>query len=298
MSNLRRPPTAFAIPATIHVPNYATPSQAVAQAPPPPPPTLGATADGYEQNVVRIAWPTRSSMPTPVFKTSRRFRAIDVYITPTAANPISAANNECILTVRVFAIAAGIRSEVARGRVRFSTDAAGNLRERFTFPNWCVAARSSSAQYEVVIERRQAAVQADPTGDLQIAYVATDEMTEAPPHIGAIWANGVAESSDIVLGAAGLAQLQGPFEVLAITGTLDEAVAANRWLMLFDTLSTGNINGQAPIASWPMSSANMGVLGQPVVTPLRANLSPRLIVSSTGGSLTASGDGFCNMLIR
>lgn len=298
MKKLREASPNLVLPASIRVPSNVYDPPVAPALPPEPNQQLGSlSTSDFETNLFKIPWPERNASSVSLFKTRKRWRAIDVYVTSTAANPLPTASNEIILSVYVFAIAAGIRTIVATGRVRWSTDAAGTLRETFALPAWVAAARSGGERYEVALHLQQAAAFTRPTGELQVSYVATDEAVEPPPNVGAIWASKTL-TTDCKLGAAGLTLMPGPFEVLEVTGALSDAALVNRWAQFFDTLSIGNINGTVPRWSAPMMAIHGGIIGQAIRTPFRFLQAPRLCVSTTSLALTQAADGGVNFLVR
>ena len=139
----------------------------IAVAPPLPAIVADGVGDDYESALrtfeIREIPVSGLDGPLSVYATQKRWRAVDVYIATTAAG----AGGTPYLEIGIFAIAKGVRSLVATGRMR--GDAAGVFRR-------IAAARVVADRFEVVIQKT--AAMATPLAPVQIAIVASDEANE------------------------------------------------------------------------------------------------------------------------
>jgi hypothetical protein len=262
-------------------------------------PRTGVAGD-YEAYSVQLPWPR--SRETTFYTTTRRWRACDVYVElPTQLTAAS-----FVLSVFVYAVSQwGQKTLVASGRINgITTD--GNGQSWWEPAKWIVAARSVAEKYEVTAFVTQQSGAPNLAGTPKLTVVASDEMTEPPPTVGAIMLRAT-QGAGIRLSAVGL-NAPPRLEVLGVQGVND--VAAARYLQLYDTSATsfGAITtaGFPPIAQWPMGAAIGGGISDYTFryrsqSPALASVSPlgpALVISTTPGTFTPAADGWVTMMVR
>ena len=258
---------------------YAPPAAVIA---PPAPPVILGSSDTSEAVTAVIPWPINKEVS--VFKSSRRWRACDVYV---EIPPALGALGPFTVTAFVWAFSrtAG-RSIVASGRFRYNgnPDANGALIDAH-LTGWIAAARAVAEQYEVTVHFTPiSSLAPPPPGQLSVTVACSDEMVQAPARLGAI---GYGPDSFIKFRAV---QMFTPprLEVVGVQGLVTDAGPA--FLQLYDCTasSTLALAGLSPRLEWPLGAA----VGQGVSdfdVQYRCNHAPFLAVSSTPGFYTDPG---------
>jgi hypothetical protein len=275
------------------MPDFRRGAPAPDAAPPPPPlPAGDSETDGVVfQPAVYSAWP---NVLQKLFTTSRRWRAIDVYV-DMSGDPAAPVPPQGILSIYVFAVTqvgqVAVRTLVATGRL------AGPSLAQFG-STWVCAARCVSKQFEVCATYSFGG--APVVAPLKVVYVASDEAVDPPPLLGAIpLAGGPAGltygmAATATLGSFSVPTLPNP-EVVAVQAYINEAVVAPapRYLHMFDSAAPVIINGTAPRLAWPLGSTpGDGIFDFKVRYRTPRGLAFR--ASSTAATLTAVAD--CSMI--
>jgi hypothetical protein len=266
-------------------------------------PVSNVSDDAEVARIDAIPWPR--SKQVSVYTTQRRWRAIDVYVQTSEANPAAgiiggqSAVSGNLLTVFVYAINRGMRTVIASGRRYIYDDA--------NVPPWplhIAAARALAERFEVVTHLRQAAAAGNLAGTISVSVLASDESTEPRANVGAFMANGAQALSGLVFGGAGSTLAPAPFELLAISAVNDAGAGAPRWVHVYDTTNVANdvtLNGSFPLFAYALPEEGTSE-GQPLIIDTSALpkfvYGPRVVASSTPGATTAAGDVFLNAMVR
>jgi hypothetical protein len=227
-----------------------------------------------------------------VYKTQAAWRACDVYAA--LVPPSGGFTSGCLLSVFVYAVSRGSRTLVATGRqfVEGTIDAVPM--------RWVAAARSIAERFEVTVMCTQNEAAVAFVGQIALSVVATDEAVEPPPwvgldtaqHVYLFGSNTPSRMSPLNVNS------QAPAHVEIVRFAAVNHVAADRYLMLFDTLTGANpANGARPIMVWGLGAT----LGAGIAEELgyRAQLGvPQLLMSSTYNTLTIATDGLITGLCR
>lgn len=227
-------------------------------APPAPAAEVGRAAD-FEAFTYRIPQPANTTV-YPVYKTHRRWRALDVYVNTDIAVMLSGT----VISVFVYAIAAqGARTLVASGRL-------GNVQGGFynganmqfgVAPTWVAAARSQAQQFEI-----EASITWNPNSgqsallsELDITVMASDEANDPPPLLGM-----VPLSTDVASGlsfpglttnggfGSGIPSMFRP-ELVGVQASIDDGDTGPRWLHFYDMPVLAALPANStPVLSWPL----------------------------------------------
>ena len=265
----------------------------------PPPRTVGspATAGGvsfgkdgqapYESSTatfrcIEINNPLNGP-PSAVYSTTRRWRAIDVWISTDYFNTL----DTDFLTVQVFAVTQGVRSLVASGRTRATTQDVGGV--------LICSVRQEADRFDVTIGRVGGPAGANSaTQQATVTVVASDESDSiADNFIGAITPlpggpTGFASFFTLARGC--------PPELLALYGanTVAAGAGSNRYLQVFDGATTPG-NGTTALLSVLVPAGEtrfIDAAGLGIVTPRggrRFRTGLVVATSTTPATLTLTG---------
>lgn len=280
---------------------YSPPVTAVAPAAPAA--EVGRAGD-FEAFTYRIPVPANAQV-YPVYKTHRRWRALDVFVNTDIAVMLSGT----IISVFVYAIAAqGARTLVASGRLgNVAGGFYGGANMQFgVAPTWVAAARTEAQQFEIEtsIIWNPNSGQSALLSELDITIMATDEAVDAPPLLGM-----VPMGTDVSDGLAfpGLTTNAGfgsgspsifrP-ELVGVQASIDATITAPRWLHFYDMPVLASLPANStPVLSWPLGpAAGYGITDWDVrwrcLPPSGAELGRGIVLlaSSTAGKTTVATD--------
>lgn len=188
--------------------------------------------EGYEAFAQAYEWPIDTEIP--IFQSTKRWRACDVYIDQPNVAPA-----HCF-TVRIYAVMPGGQNVlIATGREASATLAAPPLG-----PTWIAAARACASRYLVTLTYSSAAGGGVSGERVGISVVCADEAIAPPKDLGALRlaAN---------VGAASFNTTNMPMPELLGVGGVNGAAAA-RFLMLLD--SSALPGGRVPNLVWPLGN--------------------------------------------
>lgn len=229
-------------------------------APQAPAAEVGRASD-FEAFTYRIPQPSNAQV-YPIYKTHRRWRAIDVFVNTDIAVMLAGT----IISVFVYAIAAqGARTLVASGRLgNVAGGFYGGANMQFgVAPTWVAAARTEAQQFEI-----EASIIWNPNSgqsallsELDITIMATDEAVDAPPLLGMIGAQSVVDGLGFpgfttnALFATGDPSVYRP-ELVGVQASIDEDVTSARWLHFYDMPVLASLPANStPLMSWPLGPA-------------------------------------------
>jgi len=208
-----------------------------------------ARAD-YEGAWTRVIAPSNGS--TTVFRTSRRWRGIDVFIAkPTFDSP----GAETLARIKIFAVIEGMdRVLVATGIYRHPVVAANIPPSR-----WVCGARVACDRFEVELSYN--AVPLNPGVDmLDVGVIASDELVSLETIAGAPFSSGPELLTFDVRRAPALAAGDPGYEIVSVHATR-AAAAAPRWLHIHDS---NDPTGAAILAQNPVFSFGLPAVGDTV----------------------------------
>jgi len=278
-----------------HLPSFATRQVEI------PPPQMKAPGSstpaipdgvGYEMDSRSFAFPMdMTNQEQPVWSTTRRWKAIDVYVAPQCV--IATFHGE--LSIFVYAETAGIRSLVASGRIDLANQ--GNFGRPVSLPAWVCGGRSETTNYLVTYSFTDAlqVLLVPQQGAFNVTCVASDRADPVPAGIGEFVAPTVGGSFG-TLGA--LASFPGKSELVALGGA--NTVAAARWLHVHDRIAPvvpAGLAGLTPRITFPMGA----VIGDGFYTRdirFRARGALMVVCSSTALTTTAAADGAISVSFR
>ncbi len=239
--------------------------------------------EGFEAFSQSYAWPIDTDLT--VYTTSKRWRAIDVYVNQISPQPALSA-----FSVFVYAILpGGMRTLVASGRLgHFS----GAPTATPLLPLWIASARAVASRYEVVLRYSSASGGGVNGEQIGITVIAADEAVEAPPFLGAI------PLSVVHTTALSTTDLSLP-ELLAVSGSKGEAVASPRFIHVLE--GSAAAAGRAPVFSFPLGDeAAAGGGGFAEFGMQYRSLSGflRVVPSSTVAVCTPVADCYVQALVR
>lgn len=269
------------------LPNFPVYDPPIAAAVKPPPLVTDGVGDGYEsasRTILCTDIPLFSDAPAmPVYATQRRWRAIDVYI----STDFAGAAGTAFLSLAIFAISRGVRTLVAQGRTRATPG------------HRVMTARAVCDRFEVVVQRNAA-----PTATTQFAtitVVASDESEFSPQDEWQI--GSIAQSSDdaTMSPSSNLIVVEGAIRPVLTAIHAININAADRWLMVFDSTSSGAaLNGLAPVFQFYVPANGDGqVLFESSIFRFRPFVNALSVgASSTPGTMTFAIDVYRNVWFR
>lgn len=269
-------------------------------------PVLSADAgQDFESNGALFApgnWPT---VETKIFKTKKRWRALDAYAQVTTdANTTVPVFGGGVLSIFVYAVTqvgqVTTRVLVASGRMADPPVGTATQPGSLPQPKWVVAARAEAQYFEVTVQFG-AGAGGMPTVPLQITAVASDQAVQAPRGVGEIRfsvSSQVEQIGQNVLANANPPPLMPHLELVGIQGAIKQGVAANspRFLLLFDDIFPLPVSAN-PVMIWPMgSNPGDGIFDRDV--RYRAARAITIRASSTADVLTNANDVYMVATIR
>ncbi|NBU17519.1 MAG: hypothetical protein EBS48_11035, partial [Actinobacteria bacterium] len=293
-----RTPTAQATPPPLALPPtavYTPKERAIVEAPAPVLPLDSGIAEGYETftkewlctdlPIVNAA----GNAPMTVYRTKKRWQAVDVYATTNFAPAGDPTNG--FLTFGVYAIARGMRSLISTGRLRGGTLGVGAIR--------VCGARVVADSFEVVVQRTNV-VPADPAGmRVTVSVIASDRADSIDPDDYADFGGPTTpgEAGVIVLGASGLPNIlttatpkaitpnQGQIPITPVAIMAVNTSAALRYIQLADGA------GGTTLASWSVPiGSTIWVTDSRILRRFRQQAGISVRQSSTPIVNTASAD--------
>jgi hypothetical protein len=255
---------------------------------------LRGEAETYEAVNVTVQFSidiNGNSIEQTIFQTRKRWRAIDVYLSPQGL----AVSTDAFFSVYVYAIGQGTKTLIGSGR--YGGLEAGDFPAGYPGPGARGAsARSSAERYEVAVQYNQRpGVAPLDIGAVQFVCIACDEMTEPCCGVGSNIATARAVSSILNLRGGGGPQ---PFisrpELLELWAVND--AGAPRYLQLLEGLGTP-AGGENPTIVWPLGAvAGEGVHETGI--HFRGSQSWALAASSTPLVYTPVADCVIQAVIR
>lgn len=236
----------------------------------------------YEGGWQRVAVPSTGNVK--VFATTRRWRGIDVFI---AKPTFDAAGANPLLRFKIFAIVEGMdRVLVATGI--YKHNAPGGVIYNST---WVAGARCAADHFEV-----EMSCSANPTNpgvdSVDVGVIATDELVDLPPNLGACPIFDLTQNMSTNRGPAFIAPLAGdpPFELVAVHASR-AAAAATRWFQLFDLATNNPVTLAA--AGAPLLEFGMPNVGDTILRRGDELNAPRFYTGITA-AISSNGAAFSN----
>lgn len=255
------------------VPEFLPTSPAPA-APPPGALARKVTAD-HESCLVDVPCP--NSARVPVYTTTKRWKAIDVYL----AQPTFALGAGATIRVHVYAVTEGVRTLVGTGCYRDVPTVTDDPSQ------WLVAVRQAADRYDVELSYNDL-----PTDGarIQLAVVASDEAQDSPLVLGAM----AVGSTTNLISSVNATAILAPFDPLELVGLTAAATVAQRYLHVHDRGSTAGVGGTAPRLVFGFPAVGDSIQAE-LTAAMRAKRFANgvcLAVSSTAGvtTLAAAGD--------
>jgi hypothetical protein len=241
----------------------------------------------YEGGWQKVIVPDQSN--ARVFSTTRRWRGIDVFI----ARPTFTPSATALLRVKIFAVVEGMdRVLVASGILRHNSFDP-------TPSTWICGARVACDRFDVEFSCNESP--ASPGVDaVDIGVIASDELVELPPEIGAVSLTDTPRITTDTNKAPTILTGDPGYELVSVHAT---AIAAARWLHIHDQDSVDPIflTGIAPVFSFGFSAIGESVpdVSRALLRGYRFTTGLAAIASSTAGTTTpAVGDVAYQLFFR
>ncbi len=254
---------------------------------PPVPPSIVPSGD-CELFAVTSSGPLAD--PGIIASTKQQWRACDVYV---SVQP-SAASINGTLSFFVFAVARGVRTLVASGRLSLSPFSGEAAAPSPTAPVWVAAARCGASSFEVVGAFSNTHADLNPSAvNMTIAVIASNVDAPAPEDVGALPMGLAVGQLTGPLGKLGLITVVGqtlPRQLQLLGVCAVNGAAAARFLHVHDTTDGAiALGGLTPLWIYPMGAA----IGAGIVDRsfrYRAQGALQLVCSSTLSTTTIVAD--------
>lgn len=221
--------------------------------------------------------PCPNSTRVPVYTTSKRWKAIDVYL----AQPTFALGAGAVLRVHVYAVTEGVRTLVGTGCYRDVPIVPSDPSQ------WLVAVRQAADRYDVELSYND--LPGSETDRVQLAVVASDEAQDSPLVLGAM---AVGPTTNLISNVNAFAVLA-PSDPLELVGLTAAAIVPQRYLHVHDLGSTAAVAGAAPrmVIGFPSVGSSVDVEPSALMRAKRFSNGVCLAISTTPGETTLAGVG-------